>query len=892
MNIDLQAKIKKIFKNLLFLFLKTIGIFVFIYAFGMWLCIRLDQFYPLDYKQYQKDQQPLEVVGKNGQLLHVIPLSDGRIRLSSQIPYGLSTLYLKMLKVSEDQRFDEHMGVDFLAIFRATWQMVSAQQIKSGASTLTMQLIKLLDPQKKSFSYKIIQAFRAWQLEKILSKEEILEDYLQLIPMGGKYEGLRVGAMIYFDKDPYLLTPAEIALLIAIPKNPNRYHPINQPKRAKWARDIILKQAFEKHLLTPREYETAQSTPLPTRIYPIPREIPHLMADLMKERKHELFKDLHLSQALQQAIQNANYGHYQSQTKIAQDANKNKQEEIIKKEEKEEEDDQSARLWSLDEQKSLIKNRHQLEKIQITLDEKLQKGIQNHLKQSLSLNDLKSKNKAVLIASLKTKEMLAYVGSSHFYEEALEGQNDMTLAFRSPGSTLKPFLYGLAFDQSMLHPQTIMTDQHTRLSQYAPGNFEQNFMGELKAWETLVMSLNTPSIRILAEYGVDAFLNKLKAQNLQVKHQGYPGLSLILGGVSMRLWDLFKLYSTICHQGQIIQPKIIDPQSSNAQIQSNEPHSEPPQLLGELAQKWLPTILRRVPRPIGSLDRLDVSYKTGTSYDHRDAWAIGCNAEYLVAVWSGRADGQPIAEQSGLLNSAPLLFDIFKLLPEVKGLGEIWDDAPIRLERFQNLSFLEDLVPTQPRRIGFRGFFDKIYDWTALSESEKQSAQKGEFHPKAKTIWDLDWVKRYDIDPNLKDKVEQKQALMAKASDEAKEDDAQDPLAYVKQKEKKTIKNAAKSYFQIISPAHGQIFYESHLKQGILLKVEGGTRPMKWMINQKLLESKEEDRWFREVLWFPQSIGFYQIGVFDDKNEYTTVEIEIRKDESFWQAPKAKIIAQ
>ena len=205
---------------------------------------------------------------------------------------------------------------------------------------------------------------------------------------------------------------------------------------------------------------------------------------------------------------------------------------------------------------------------------------------------------------------------------------------------------------------------------------------------------------------------------------------------------------------------------------------------------------------------------------------------------------------------------------------------------------MDDLVPNQPRRIGFRGFFDKIYDWTALSESEKQSAQKGEFHPKAKTIWDLDWVKRYDVEPNLKDKVEQKQALMAKTNDEPLADDSQDPLAYVKQKEKKTVKNAAKSYFQIISPAHQQIFYESHIKQGILLKVEGGTRPMKWMINQQLLETKEEDRWFREVLWFPQSIGFYQIGVFDDKNEYTTVEIEIRKDQNFWQVPKAKITAQ
>ncbi len=815
------------------------------------------------YPKIYRSSQPLVVVGQNQKILQVIPLADGRIRLPNYPLDQISSLYLIMLKASEDQRFLEHHGVDYWAVFRAGWEAISHAQFRSGASTLTMQLVKLIEPQKKSLFFKFLQMVKAHKLEEVLSKEEILDDYLHLIPMGGRYEGLRVGSLIYFNREPVFLTPAQVALLITIPKNPNLYHPLRSPQKCKKARDLILKHVYQKGILTQDEYEKAILEPLPHKIYPLPRDLAHFSADLLTSRKHEVFERIEIDADQERLLANAHYAHTDQSSLI-------------------------ANYSSLQEgmpSATEVEQRHLNEIISTTIDERLQKYLNFKLKNSLEKETIK--NYAVLAADLHTGHILSYVGSSDFYDQKIEGQNDMTQSFRSPGSTLKPFLYGMAFDEGILHPQTILVDQMTRLSQYAPSNFEQNFMGEMKAWETLMMSLNTPAIRLLAEIGVDVFLSRLKNQKLSIKHNGYPGLSLILGGVSMRLWDLLRLYGSVCHSsGKSLNPVIFDHAvtkdvrefSFKSKADQDQAQIEP--IFGHNAKAWVPTILRKLPRPYGYSNQINVSFKTGTSYDHRDAWAIGCDSQYVVAVWTGRADGKPVDQQSGLQDSAPMLFDVFKQLGGGESVGDTWAEAPIRLEKFQNLSLSGDFFFKEERKKSFREYFSNIYDWNTVSTEDKAKNIK----PKAQKPWELEEHKRKDTYLQY---LKEDQKIINQKEDGKKS--KEDPLLYLKQKNAKTVQNAARSDFQIIYPAHRQEMIFEKVSKGILLRVEGGFRPIKWMINGRELEVSEEDYWSKEKLWVPPSIGFYEIAVFDHKNQYVSIDIEI-KDPT--QIPRAKLVGE
>lgn len=235
--------------------------------------LALDRAFPPDLSRYQ--DRSTEVVDANGRLLRAFTTADGKWRLKATVD-DVDPLYLSLLKTYEDRRFDDHWGVDPLAALRAAKQLAERGRIVSGASTLSMQAARLLDPRPRSFTTKAIQSARALQLEWRYSKREVLAIYLTLAPMGGNLEGVRAASLAYFGKEPRQLSAAEAALLVAIPQSPERRRPDRASALAQAARDRVLERGVEHGVIDAPLFEMARSRPAPDRRLAMPMQAPHL----------------------------------------------------------------------------------------------------------------------------------------------------------------------------------------------------------------------------------------------------------------------------------------------------------------------------------------------------------------------------------------------------------------------------------------------------------------------------------------------------------------------------------------------------------------------------------------------------------------------------------------
>ncbi len=259
---------------------------------------------------------------------------------------------------------------------------------------------------------------------------------------------------------------------------------------------------------------------------------------------------------------------------------------------------------------------------------------------------------AILVADEETGDILASVGSAGLFEEERDGHVDMTRAIRSPGSTLKPLIYGLVFEQGLAHPETLIEDRPTGFHGYTPSNFDGFHRGTVTVREALQQSLNVPAIVALNAVGPARLVARLKraAVSAQLPDETAPGLAIGLGGVGVTLRDLVSLYAAIARGGTAIA--------------LNDGVGDPPEalngapVLSPTAAWYVSDILEGVPPPLnGSPGR--IAYKTGTSYGYRDAWAIGFDGAHVVGVWVGRPDGTPIPGLSGIVSAAPILFEAF-----------------------------------------------------------------------------------------------------------------------------------------------------------------------------------------------------------------------------------------
>ena len=252
-----------------------------------------------------------------------------------------------------------------------------------------------------------------------------------------------------------------------------------------------------------------------------------------------------------------------------------------------------------------------------------------------------------------TGEVLAHVGSPSYFDRRRAGEVDMTQALRSPGSTLKPFIYGIGFEDGFIHPQTLIDDRPQRYGGYAPRNFNFSFAGTVSVRQALQQSLNMPAIAILDRVGAPRLMARLEqAGAVLVLPPGQsPGLAIGLGGLGAKLADLVMLYAGIADLGAV--PPLRE--------RLDAPVGEPQRLLSPVAAWYVSNVLRGSPPPENGVAGR-IAFKTGTSYGYRDAWSVGFDGKHTIGVWVGRPDGAPVPGLIGREGAAPILFDAFSRL--------------------------------------------------------------------------------------------------------------------------------------------------------------------------------------------------------------------------------------
>lgn len=538
------------------------------------------------------EQLSTVVVDREEKLLRAFTTHDGRWRLPVE-ERDVDPRYLKILFAFEDRRFYQHGGVDPHAILRAALQMARHGRLVSGASTLTMQVARLVEGKHERTSLgKLRQMARARQLEAALTKHDILRLYLRLAPFGGNIEGVRAASLTYFGKEPRRLSIAEAALLVALPQSPEARRPDRHAKAAKLARNRVLAAAVEAGVISEAEAGKAREEAVPAARKEFPKLAPHLA-------------DAEVAAHPGQAI-------------------------------------------------------HRL-----TLDRDLQASLETLASRHAALNGDKL-SAAIVVADHTTGEILAQVGSAGYLDSGRQGAVDMATAIRSPGSALKPFIYGLAFEAGLAHPETLIEDRPVRFGSYTPKNFDEDFHGTISIREALEKSLNIPAVRMLARVGPGKLVGRFRRAGVEARFpdKSEPTLAMALGGTGLTLRDLTQLYAGLARGGEGINLTHRSGERIRVLAQTKvRPLVNAHRLMSPLAAWYTSDILKDAPPPANAKGGR-FAYKTGTSYGYRDAWAIGYDGRHAVAVWTGRPDGASVPGLMGRTAAAPILFDAFQRISE------------------------------------------------------------------------------------------------------------------------------------------------------------------------------------------------------------------------------------
>lgn len=549
------------------------------------------------------------VVDRNGDLLRAFTVDGGRWRLPVTVA-DVDPDYLRALIAFEDKRFYSHGGIDLRAMLRAVRQAVWHRGVVSGGSTLTMQVARLLEKGTTgALRGKLRQMRVAMKLERVLSKDEILNLYLQLAPMGGNIEGVRAATLSYFRKEPNRLTDAEAALLVALPQSPERRRPDRHAAEAEAARNRVLLRMAKAGVITQEAAIAGRREP----VNGIKNAFPVLAA--------------HMAERLAKA----------------------------------------ARPGAV---------------IRLTLDKTVQQG-EEALLHSYVQNRGAGLSAAMVVVDHRTGEIVALVGAPDYLDARREGFLDMTRALRSPGSTLKPLIYGLAFASGRAHPETVIADRPTDFNGYAPQNFDKQFRGDVRLRKALQMSLNIPAVALLEQIGPAQLLARMRRAGAapMLPDNGKPGLAIALGGLGVSLRDMVSIYASLANGGRAM--RLYD------RIGGADTESRPP-VLDPVSAWYVSDILAGMPPPENAPEG-GLAYKTGTSYGHRDTWAIGFDGRHTIGIWLGRPDGAAIPGALGYDLAAPLLFEAFGVLkpalaplppPPPEALTQSNAELPENLRRF------------------------------------------------------------------------------------------------------------------------------------------------------------------------------------------------------------------
>jgi penicillin-binding protein 1C len=548
------------------------------------LALGLDRLFPLPLApQYS----PL-VLAHDGSVLHAYLNPTQKWRMKTELPEITPALQTAII-AKEDRYFRYHLGVNPVALVQAAGRNLLGHGRTTGASTITMQVARLLEPKERTFGNKLLEMLRATQLEAHYSKAEILQLYLNLVPYGSNIEGVKSAALLYFQQPPHYLSLAQTVTLAIIPNRPaglvlGRHNAQILRERNRWL------QYFGQEKLFPApDIANALLEPLEARRHSAPTLAPHL----------------------------------------------------------------SRRLVQAQPGRALIPST-----LRPATQAKAEDLARNYVRRLATRGISQA---AVLVVNNRTHAVEAYVGSADFGDLGSSGQVDGVRAVRSPGSTLKPLLYGLALDRGLLTPKTVLPDVPTNFQGFRPENFDKKCQGEVTMERALTYSLNIPAVRVLAEVGVDNLTGTLRQAGFRQVTRDAPrlGLSTILGGCGATLEELTGLYSALANGGKYSPLMLTAPGATRPGAR---------RLLSPAAAYLLTDILAQRTRPDLPMDAASsrhlprIAWKTGTSYGRRDAWSIGYNRDYTIGVWVGNFNGQGSPALTGADVASPLLFDLFNAL--------------------------------------------------------------------------------------------------------------------------------------------------------------------------------------------------------------------------------------
>jgi penicillin-binding protein 1C len=481
--------------------------------------------------------------------------------------------------------------VDTTAVLRAVLQNLYAAEVVSGASTISMQLCRMVDDRPRTITAKLIETSRAIQIERRYSKSEILEHYLNIAPYGGNVRGIEAASLRYFQKSAGNLSLGEAALLAGLPKSPTRFRPDRYPERARIRQAYVLRRMREVGMISSRQEQLARSWQVDCR-----------------------------SESAQHDNDQRSAGNFRQSGAHA--------------------------AW-LGLRRRPEGGRTTINPTCQTTAESL---VNHHLADLPAGSDI-----AVVAIDIVNSEIVALVGSADF-SDPVDGQVNGVLARRSPGSTLKPFLYATAFDARRLNADSVVHDSAIERGGWRPDNFDRTFQGQMTVADALRESRNVPAILLLEALGTSRCIAVLEAAGVRFPKNAEQlgGLAIAVGAIETTLLDLTNAYATLGRKGRFAKPRLFVDEILEQRV-----------VLSESACQTVNAILastERVPRGCEGVPSSQLPWfmwKTGTSSGRRDAWAIGHNGRFAIGVWVGRFSGAGHEAFLGREAAEPLLTRLF-----------------------------------------------------------------------------------------------------------------------------------------------------------------------------------------------------------------------------------------
>ena len=750
----------------------------------------------------QRFPYSVAVYDEQQNLLRLTTAKDQKYRLWTPLK-ELSPQLVDAVLFQEDEWFYYHFGVNPYGLLRGAAQTYLLGGSPQGGSTITMQLARILwNIDSRTIHGKIEQIFRAVQLELQYSKQDILEAYFNFAPYGRNIEGAGTASLIYFNRTNKNLNLSETMTLAILPKNPNGYIQQNNQQLNPQLFNARNKLYARWVESHPQDSQWQSHFKLNYPLRPI--------------EKLPFFAPHFTDQVLQQYA--------------------------------EKEDTQNGRIVT---------------SLNSGLQRLVERISQRYLQQQKNYG---VNNLAVLLVDNRTMQIKALVGSGDYFNPQISGQINGTLAKRSYGSTLKPFIYGLAFDQGLAHPKTILKDLPTNFADYQPENYEGNFLGPVSVTQALLQSRNIPAVEMAQRLKYPDLYDLLKQAGIVLpKEKAHYGLSLVLGGAELSMQQLAGLYAALANEGKWQPLQSLKDASSEQSVLLLSPESS--YMLGDILSQNIRTDIYN--KAIKT--KLPIYWKTGTSNGLRDAWTAGYFGNYTLVVWFGNFNNKSNPHFIGRRLAAPLFLQLADAIiaqsPTMKDpLSReklTLKDVPVCVadgnlpnkycQQLTNTLFIPGKSPIQVSNIYQQLRVRKGTDVLACATDPLEETEQ-----KIYEIWSSDYQKLFA------------QAGIMKRSPMV---NAECPY----EQQTQSLQQITHNPLKITSPLENRTYFinansvEDHIP--LIATTSGEVQHLYWFVNNAYLGESRADETF---LWKPAGIGTYQITVVDEAGYRTTINVTVK----------------